>query len=1490
MADEVTRVWVGACGKHPGWDDHIADQGLETEFMVRVRRLLYVEGIGGNIDAGSWEELSSEDRAAGFDHVFLWRAPDGLMVGRMWSSSDGKGRTRYPMIVCAQSRGLSCDWVVGPCLARLEQLAEECRQTSSAGAVITAVDGARADLRRMSASAPEASRQPLPPPAALATISDGCAAGQDPDGLVRVLYQLEREFGSFLMLEDASDTRSRTIDVRPRHMRVPSCQSDIAHSCVLWMRFLLERVDPAASLLLFGRVGGSHLDLIVGEPARAQIFHLQASGKRTPLTTAIPYTIDADFRARVEARVAGARSGAVRDIDPGRVTEEAPRRRAPAKKSQAKLPTWAIAVGAVVVLAVLVWLVMAAIGSGGESKPVTPTPELTLEEPKPTGEQTPIATVDDADVETFQRWCLAYDGWLAKLVTDARRSQLFAADPYLSGNVLEPIRAAVSGGFPLDPNVVVASPATSVRALAMNPPADAQSAEVAAAARSAVKLVDGLEAGLRAWPAREELARAAEQLAAWKLSRSAEELASAARGAVPSDGGDVAGSCERVAALSQIGLPTTLAQLREMFSTLDQLAGVGDQKLTEAAGQVREQVIASLSALSAKELAARPDELSRIADLRRTLEAARTHWNAVDAELFRARASVYVGDAAGRKSWDLLQSWREEVGQPGYAKLDPAMDPRVGASLESAAAELRAKARELGSKAQADAEERARAVEEAVSEWSESVRALYAMPWNGFTERQVFRETEQLRAQAGQLQSSLDALAMEVEADIGERVADLRARSARFDSDALNQAWVSGRDALGARLDSNGDAIAFLRSALELERQLRQLAEASSMADVIEQLPDACDDRAVRDLVREHRSTAVADHLPQSAPGSWTEAEVTGSASAVSAELSGFTESLKSAVSDLDAIASAVGARYGLGESLGSGETIRSIWQRAQGRIGSQAVSRIAPGLARTIGALVEIEEAPLNATALREMAEASTEPAVAWQAWLKLGTVDGWPGGPEELRVDLDLLKDLQPAFTDVADGSRRQALVKRSSAESARRWAMASERVSSWTDLAACGQLQGEAGGDVSALSPTRQFAMAVSSARPMIAPVKEDGRNQELAAGLIRRADELGMAAAPAWASLLMGLRELAEEDPSAVPPLDPAAVGPARAGWEAQASDDGEELVYRLPGHPEVTLTFGLVTMDDGRSSFVCKDELSVGVLIAMVRVDDSVARDLVSILGWPGERLLQAPPPGMHVWKWSGSEQSPQIGLADAWVPQWCTPTGAINAPDAGSSPSLEHPLQRISLEAAIYIAGRLGCRPTTVDEWRAAYKTSHLPPNSGWNLRDSVVSRQIEHMKSDRFTGSPMRLPDAASFSGADKQIDCYTFDDGRLWLSKAQEGPTTAFRHIVGNVLEFALLDFPEESRSELSEAIHSGAWSATRARDLAKSLSAGVIGGSVFSSAGAELDGASNTVNRRTSWTDVGLRLAFSSDEGRVRRSVGSRLSNLLDATELPDGEGTR
>src|SRR5829696_1482307 len=140
-------VFLGAFGKHPGWDDHVEDIGLESEGLIAAKRLLYVQGIGGQIDSGAWEKIDPAHQVDAFKHLFLWLRGGQMLLGRLWSSSDGKGRTRYPMIVAAHVGGSRLSWTAEHVFPRLEEVEAACVLTRSADEVRQTLSRVRSQLR-----------------------------------------------------------------------------------------------------------------------------------------------------------------------------------------------------------------------------------------------------------------------------------------------------------------------------------------------------------------------------------------------------------------------------------------------------------------------------------------------------------------------------------------------------------------------------------------------------------------------------------------------------------------------------------------------------------------------------------------------------------------------------------------------------------------------------------------------------------------------------------------------------------------------------------------------------------------------------------------------------------------------------------------------------------------------------------------------------------------------------------------------------------------------------------------------------------------------------------------------------------------------------------------------------------------------------------------------------------------------------------------------
>ena len=294
-------VLLGAFGKHPGWDDHIEenpqvpDLGLRSTTLAWAKRLLYVQGVGRNIDLGVWEKLGTDEALPGFDHIFIWQNENAYVVGMMWSSSDGKGRKRYPMVLVAHALGVSLHWILAVAVPRLEALRRECEQLSAAREVGAALDRSRIFLNEALAedgrSHPNA-RDLLPRFFRHPRFAPGR------DGLLRVLYRLQTQGASFAPGAFSPKNAAGGVD-----LRLPAAGNGFSDIFANWSELLRNYIDPAVPFLLALPVGGDYLDLIIGEPAPEHFFCLRASSRRLPVVSQIQFRLDDAFRSKSEAQL-----------------------------------------------------------------------------------------------------------------------------------------------------------------------------------------------------------------------------------------------------------------------------------------------------------------------------------------------------------------------------------------------------------------------------------------------------------------------------------------------------------------------------------------------------------------------------------------------------------------------------------------------------------------------------------------------------------------------------------------------------------------------------------------------------------------------------------------------------------------------------------------------------------------------------------------------------------------------------------------------------------------------------------------------------------------------------------------------------------------------------------------------------------------------------------------------------------------------------------
>ena len=294
------NVFLAAFGKHPGWDDHIEDIGLETESLIFAKSLLYVQGIGGQIDSGEWEKLDPGHRLDTFKHLLVWQRGGQFLLGRMWSSSDGKGRKRYPMVVCAHCLGVPLSTALEQVLPRLEAIERECLLTSSAGEVKAVLDQSREELRRLFQTVPEATAHPLGAES-LSQLAAKSELGPDQEGLLRIVYQMQNQMSAFA--PGRVTAKADPLRLRPQQIRVPAFAGPVTETIHFWTRFFQCQLDPATPLLFFLPIEEDWLDVTLGEPTLHELFCLRASPKKFPRASEIPYNLTPDFKEQARRNI-----------------------------------------------------------------------------------------------------------------------------------------------------------------------------------------------------------------------------------------------------------------------------------------------------------------------------------------------------------------------------------------------------------------------------------------------------------------------------------------------------------------------------------------------------------------------------------------------------------------------------------------------------------------------------------------------------------------------------------------------------------------------------------------------------------------------------------------------------------------------------------------------------------------------------------------------------------------------------------------------------------------------------------------------------------------------------------------------------------------------------------------------------------------------------------------------------------------------------------
>lgn len=1477
VPEMAERIWLAALGKHPGWNDHLDDIGLDTDRLVAVKRQLYVDGIGGVIGAGTWEAMPEASRDEGFAHSFLWRQPDGLVVGRMWSSSDGKGRRKFPMIVCAQCRTLPLGFVAGPVLDRLRRLEQRCRSVSTAAEVIAAVDSMRAELRDLASHTPAVTKDPLPGEGSAARLASAPEMGPEGQGLVRVLYQMEREMAAYLRPDGTqTGSRSRTLEVRAQHMRVPAVFQSEAESWSVWARLLLGRVDQLAPLMLIWKDERGWVDVIVGEPGTAQLVCLQGSIEAFPCTNEIPFSIDELTVNRARELIASSKAGELAELDPGYIDASSDRL-APFLKKARKRPeesraggrkqmTMAV-VAAVAVLVICIVLAVVFFGgnrgggaesgqTAGEKKPEPEPARAERRDPPPAaGSHEPTAPPappvgSRENIERFREWCGLVEDWLQPFKAGVDRAAL-EGDAHLRSTLLAALDGAESGGIELDPMRATTGRYRSLAALAENPPSEVSESAFTGRIESALGVIHAVSGSISAdsWPAHRSLVGVIDGLDA-----SGEYAASglvAIRDLLESrDGG---ANAEGVAALLEVS-----GRVRRLEAALTGREG-SVSRLRSAGADTQAEWYRSLRITDG--VRAEGDDLGPWLDAAVSkaehlaafgvvlAEAAERDLPRIDKGLLAVATAGLKGDSPEAD----LRAWAEALGDRTLYLLDPAEDPRRVLLGDGGLGNF--DDRLAGLEGEAGNGETG-ALASRAARWREDLAGLETLAWNEATRQEIVSAVGVLRSERAELLERLDSMERERRFEAEAYVASLRERDSisGTGSNAIDGVWRSARDGLIAGFERDGNLVGLSRSIDALEASILEIESAMP--------PIALETRflgsaagsvaALMTGARESRlGEAAARH---------------GDVSAVERAVSSYAEWSVDVVESAEIAAGLVGAVESwskLDEPAGAGSFRELLSHWGSTWLGE----RVKPGeIDPRLGAIAE-RVAPGDRAALAGvLGDASADPSILHAAWSALGGVaPAWPADRSELRVEAGAVSRLKAELGSLPEGRRRE-IAGVLETESASRWSRLAASAESWDTFRPIAEIARSMDFDQEVLPVELAFGLLVAGLMDQVEHGEQIDRDELIgsAEGLLGRGLG-GHAVAESWLTTLRNRLAGREEDD-----VDYRTIGPARAGWVVEPFESGRLLVYTWlrENEPAVRMGFRLVESAETGAFYLSETEVPASLLFSFAlegphsaTVIGSMDRDWVPI---------DDPRPGPSVWTWRrGRDGERSIQLNRSWTArsqgderEYYTPalSGQVGRP------SEQHPLQRVSPEAAAILAGLAGCRLPTAAEWASAFEFAGRPvADDGWNLRDQTFEAQRAYVASQSGARSP-RWPDEGIFLPPGSSIgegvaaESLGWSDGRLWFDEVGSGRDRPFRHIIGNVAEYVLLSQPEGLMTDRGlppgEAVGRIS-AASRGQGIF-----GVVGGSALSPPGVSLTTPIRVDfdGNRSGYSDVGFRLAFS------------------------------
>jgi hypothetical protein len=270
-----TFAHVAVFGKHPAWDDHMDDIGVDLPTILEAKRLLYTQGIATQLDTDVWAKLPVESLTESYDHWLLWHRVGETIVGRLLPTSDGKGRFKYPLVLFAFFKNVPLASAVAAAIGPLARLAEKIPAAATRDAVRSLVRETRSGLAVELENTGD-----IPAPFAV-----GQRPVLDATGWARVIH------GSAEELSEFAPFRSSFAAPNGRHLRLPAI-ANVGHSAenlLWWATFFFGQLRPTVPALYLFREDTAVVDAIVGLPAATYFRCLRVADNALQPLNEVPY-------------------------------------------------------------------------------------------------------------------------------------------------------------------------------------------------------------------------------------------------------------------------------------------------------------------------------------------------------------------------------------------------------------------------------------------------------------------------------------------------------------------------------------------------------------------------------------------------------------------------------------------------------------------------------------------------------------------------------------------------------------------------------------------------------------------------------------------------------------------------------------------------------------------------------------------------------------------------------------------------------------------------------------------------------------------------------------------------------------------------------------------------------------------------------------------------------------------------------------------------